>query len=90
MTYQKRLHLERQARELAHLQDIEKERNTIVVGLGAGVVGLSVRDNSLRVVQQTLDIAKIDQLVRDLLMARKHLEFAQAIDDLVVTSPILG
>ena len=90
MTYQKQLHLERQARELAHSQTIEQERNTVVVGLGDGVVGLSVRDNSLRVVQQILDIAKIDQLVKDLLMARKHLEFAQAIDELVVNRPILG
>ena len=58
---------------------VNAQRNTVSVGYGSGVAGVTVRDNHLRTVQVPLTISEIDTLIEELQTARAHLEFESVI-----------
>ena len=86
MTHQHQLYLEQIQKFELQVQTLNEERNSVSVGLGNGVVGLTVRDNHLRTVQVTIDRSKIHQLIEQLKMADLHLEFSETIDNFILNS----
>ena len=86
MTHQRRLHLERTQRFESQVQALNQERETVSVGLGKGIVGITVRDRNLRTIHQILDLSKIDSLIEQLKMARLHLEFAETVNQVLLKS----
>ena len=79
-TYQARIHKERVEREHSYTQELEQSRGSVSVGYGDGIVGITVRDLSLRMLQANLTLAQIDKLMAELTEARKHLEFCEVLE----------
>jgi hypothetical protein len=61
---------------------VNAQRNTVSVGYGSGVAGVTVRDNHLRTVQVPLTISEIDTLIEELQTARAHLEFESVMQSI--------
>lgn len=70
-TYQARLVLESEAR----VREIHETRNTVTIGRKNGIAGLTVVDNSLRSAHCQLSLESIEQLMRELSVARDYLVF---------------
>jgi hypothetical protein len=76
-TYQARIHRENVERENSYIQELEHSRGSVSVGYGEGIVGVTLRDKSLRMLQTNLNKAQIDKLMAELAEARQHLEFCE-------------
>lgn len=61
---------------------INAQRNTVSVGYGSGLAGITVRDMHLRTVQVPVTISEIDKLIEELQTARAHLQFESAIQSI--------
>ncbi len=70
MTHQQMLHEVRSAHEFAVAEDTKPGAS---IGFDRGIVGVTVRDNAGRIAMCTLDLAAIDELLDELLLARAHL-----------------
>lgn len=79
-TYQARIHRENVEKNKSYIQELEQSRGSVSVGYVDGIVGVTIRDRSLRMLQTNLNLAQINKLMAELAEARQHLEFCEEVE----------